>query len=173
MNLSYSAAAIFRFARAKRGVAKRQLWRACRCFVLSFPKMWNYSALSDVLYGGIRPDVPGHGGEECAAYLSKRTMLFETFLSTSMMVTVGVFGAYTYTMPKFFLPEKHANAKRVLLVVMCLIFGVEIGYKICSRQVLYLLNPCHVITAIEVKFSSAENLVACSLFSDILAGLQP
>ena len=45
----------------------------------------------------------------------------------------------------------------MLLVLLCLVFGVEIGYKICSRQVLYLLNPCHVITAMEV----CELIILC------------
>lgn len=104
----------------------------------------------DVLYGGIRPDIPGHGGQECAAYLSKNTMIFETVLSTSMMVVVGVFGYCTYTMPQMFVSEKCSTLKKILLVFLSLVFGVEIGFKICSRQVLYLLNPCHVITAIEI-----------------------
>lgn len=30
------------------------------------------------LYGGIRPDVPGHGGEECTNYLDRRLMLLDT-----------------------------------------------------------------------------------------------
>lgn len=105
------------------------------------------------MYGGIRPDIPGHGGAECAAYLSSNTMIFETLLSTSMMITVGVFGFYTYSMPKIFPPEKCSTFKKVLLVFLSLVFGVEVGFKLCSRQVLYLLNPCHVITIIEVKFA--------------------
>lgn len=118
--------------------------------------MWNVSGLWDVLYGGIRPDIPGHGGEQCAAYLSKQTMVFETFLSTCMMVVVGVFGAYTYTMPKVFSPEKNSVGKKVLLILLCLVFGIEIGFKMCSRQVLYLLNPCHVITVIEVSLCADQ-----------------
>ena len=106
--------------------------------------------LGDVLYGGIKPDIPGHGGEECAAYLSKKTMVFETMLSTFMMVVVGCFAIVTYSMPKAFPIRDDFVTKRVLLVLLCLVFGVEIGYKICSRQVLYLLNPCHVITIAEV-----------------------
>ena len=105
----------------------------------------------DALYGGIRADIPGHGGAECAAYLSRNTMLFETLLSTCMMITVAVFGFYTYTMPQITSPEKCSSCKKLLLILLCLVFGVEFGFKLCSRQVLYLLNPCHVITVIEVS----------------------
>ena len=68
--------------------------------------MGHLATLLDVLYGGIRPDIPGHGGAECAAYLDTRTMILETLLSTGMMITVGVFGMYTYTMPRIIEPEK-------------------------------------------------------------------
>lgn len=112
------------------------------------------SVWQDILFGGIRPDVPGHGGEECAAYLSPKTMILETLLSTFMMITVGLFGWKTYTMPKVFPSKDDFLGKRVLLTVLCLVFGVEVGYKICSRQVLYLLNPCHIITMIEVRGSA-------------------
>ena len=108
----------------------------------------------DVLYGGIRPDIPGHGGEECAAYLSRSKMVFETALSTFMMFVVGIFGLYTYTMPQSFPHGKCSSVKKSLLVLLCLVFGIEVGYKLCSRQVLYLLNPCHVITVIEVMSST-------------------
>lgn len=30
------------------------------------------------LYGGIRSDVPGHGGEECTNYLDRKLMLLDT-----------------------------------------------------------------------------------------------
>lgn len=107
-------------------------------------------AVGDVLYGGIRPDIPGHGGEVCAGFLTPKWMVFETLLSTMMMITVGVIGWYTYTMPTTFPKERQSTAKQCLLVLLCLVFGIEVGYKICSKQVLYLLNPCHVLTAIEV-----------------------
>lgn len=111
---------------------------------------WNTTQVLDVLYGGIKPDIPGHGGKECAAYLSKNIMILETVISTVMMVTVGCFGWYTYTMPTLFPTNRKSRAKQLLLVVLCLVFGIEVGFKICSRQMLYLLNPCHVITAMEV-----------------------
>ena len=77
-------------------------------------------------------------------------MVLDTLLSTFMMIVVGIFAWKTYTMPKSFPTADSFVGKRVLLVLLCLVFGVEIGYKICSRELLYLLNPCHVITMIEV-----------------------
>lgn len=107
--------------------------------------------LADILYGGIRPEIPGHGGKECAGFLSPSWMVLETLLSTAMMVTVGVIGWYTCTMPKTFPKDRQTPTKQFILVLLCLVFGIEVGYKICSKQVLYLLNPCHIITGVEVR----------------------
>ena len=106
--------------------------------------------VGDVLYGGIRPEIPGHGGEECANYLPPYQLIGETLLSTTIMIVVGGLGVRTLTMPKVFPKHEDLASKRFLLVFMCLMFGIELGYKITNRSVLYLMNPCHVATAIEV-----------------------
>ena len=114
--------------------------------------------IKDVLFGGIRPEIPGHGGEECANFLPPKTMVLETLLSTVMMITVGIIGWYTYTMPQVFPKQANSRMKQFLLVLLCLVFGIEVGYKICSKQVLYLLNPCHVTTMIEVCWCQQAEL---------------
>lgn len=106
--------------------------------------------IGNVLYGGIRPEIPGHGGAECASYLSPLQLIGETMLSTSIMIVVGILGWKTFTMAKVFPRHEDLASKRFLLTFMCLLFGVELGYKICNRSALYLLNPCHVITVTEV-----------------------
>lgn len=111
-----------------------------------------WDEIGGVLYGGIRPEIPGHGGEECARYLTTRQMVAETLVSTAMMITVGVFAVFTYTMPKRFPKRQDFVVKKLLLVTLCILLGVEAGFKINSKQLLYLLNPCHIITMIEVQF---------------------
>lgn len=39
---------------------------------------------------------------------------------------------------------------------MSVIWGMEIGYKFSSRTVIYLLNPCHVTTAIQIYLLAAK-----------------
>ena len=74
-----------------------------------------------------------------------------------MMVVAGTFAVMTYTPPPRVSPsDGNPVLKRALLVLLTLVFGVELGYKICSMQVLYLLNPCHVITMIEVGVAQAR-----------------
>eukprot|EP00731_Ephydatia_muelleri_P037447 Em0474g1a len=51
-------------------------------------------------------------------------------------------GAKTYTLPaKVASAGKYPLFKKVLLVVLSVVFAIEIVYKVCSRLQLYLLNP--------------------------------
>ena len=115
--------------------------------------------IGDVMYGGIRPEIPGHGGEECARYLSPGQMIGETLLTTAIMVVVGTFGWKTFTLPRVFPKHEDLASKRLLLTLTCLMFGIELGYKLVNRAALYLFNPCHVITIIEVHDHHMHTLV--------------
>lgn len=111
--------------------------------------------IADVLYGGVDFSLPGNGGKECAAYLSPKqrvveTAVYEIFTCFVLWKMLG----------KVSIPEKlpahregTGSGRRLLLVVHCLIFGIEIGFKFATKQVIFLLHPCHVLTAIQVSLS--------------------
>ena len=50
-----------------------------------------------------------------------------------------------------FVFRKDRGGRRILLVIMSLMFGAEIGFKLATRQLIYILNPCHVTTAFQVR----------------------
>eukprot|EP00731_Ephydatia_muelleri_P037995 Em0622g1a len=54
------------------------------------------NAIGDIFYGGIQPNIPGNGGPDCVAFLSKGQLLFETLLDTALVFPVR---AKTYTLP--------------------------------------------------------------------------
>ena len=82
--------------------------------------------------------------------------------ATAIMIGVAIFAIKTYTLPhvsRSVLERKEPLGKRLLLVMLALNFGMEIGFKCASREVLYFFNPCHVITIIQVrKGVTCENL---------------
>lgn len=54
--------------------------------------------------------------------------------------------------------------RRIVLLIHSLTFGVEIGYKLSSRSVLWLLNPCHMVTAVQVSLRWLTNLTVREAF---------
>lgn len=109
----------------------------------------------EALYGGIRPhEVPGHGGPECAAYLSKETKITETCITTVIMLVVLSYALKRVSLPSQPPPEDYHFWKGPLLALLSIVYGLQIGYKISSGQLLYMLNPCHVITVAEVGHSA-------------------
>ena len=107
--------------------------------------------LLKALYGGIRLDIPGHGGPECAAYLSTGTKIAETCLSTVMMLVCLVYALKHISLPSKPPPENEHVLAKPLLALLSIIIGLEISYKITSGELLYILNPCHVLTVVEVS----------------------
>lgn len=106
-------------------------------------------------YAGVDPKLPGNGGPECLEFISPSQKLIETVF----YVTVAVF-AICYAWPRL-----HVNdcgvvlvrnsavdgvGRRVMLLVMCVTFGVEIGFKLATRQLIWILNPCHLVTMMQV-----------------------
>ena len=122
-------------------------------------------SVANVIYGGIRPEIPGHGGEECAHYLSPLQMIGETLLTTAIMAVAGTLGWKTLTMPRTFPRHEDLRSKRFLLTFMCVMFGIEIGFKVGNRCLLYLFNPCHVITIIEVTSACKTSRTSDTLLS--------
>lgn len=119
--------------------------------------------VTDVLYGGVDFTLPGNGGKECAEFLPLGQRVVETVVYELFTILV-----FWKMLGKVSVPEDlpayregSGVGKRLLLVVHCLVFGIEIGFKFATKQVIFLLNPCHVITAIQVRFVSCCHLLLC------------
>lgn len=107
---------------------------------------------NNVFFGGIDFRLPGNGGRDCADFLSFKRRILESFLALAVSCLCISFGYRRLVFPKQSkIIRKDRGGKRLLLVVLCLVFGVEIGFKFATRSLIFLLNPCHVTTAIQVK----------------------
>jgi len=105
---------------------------------------WTYSGVDFSLYG--------NGGPECIGYLSPTWLAVETLI---VLVISGTFELYypwyksvcNYK-PNLELRERFG--RKLLLAALCLIWGIEIGFKLSTRQLIFILNPCHMITLVQL-----------------------
>lgn len=101
-------------------------------------------------YQGVNTTVPRNAGPECAAFLNPSWRKIDTVLVLIFAVSLFKWSYSKISTPSATYVRRDRGGRRTLLVLMSLIWGMEIGYKFSSRTVIYLLNPCHVTTAIQV-----------------------
>lgn len=120
---------------------------------------YNIYSLLDWMYGGVDPMFEGNGGPECAAFLSPRQRIFETLIIVFFSILEVVVAIKKLNVPKEVRDvgkdgrrsKEDTWGKNLLLVALCMTFGVEVGFKFATKTVIYLLNPCHVVTMVQVS----------------------
>ena len=120
-------------------------------------------------YSGVNKTVPRNAGPECAEFMNPIWRRIETVFVLAFAVTLFKWSYSRISLPTVVYVRRDRRGRRTLLVMMSLIWGMEIGYKFSSRTVIYLLNPCHVTTAIQViiKQSMKRNWRKYLSFPDI------
>lgn len=106
----------------------------------------------DWFSSGVNTTVPRNAGPECSNYLDPTWRIVETVIVLLFATICFIWSYKRIDLPTAAYVKKERGGRRILLVLMCIIWGIEIGYKFSSKTVIYLLNPCHVTTAIQVRF---------------------
>lgn len=127
------------------------------------------SGLISWTYSGVDFDLPGTGGSECTNYLPNVQKIAET-----LIVAIIILIQMQLSFPRLSLRSYNENGfgdncpsekrktntskgsfKSFFLIALCITFGVEIGYKLASRQLIWALNPCHIVTIIQIYLLAA------------------
>ncbi|XP_032084200.1 transmembrane protein 164 [Thamnophis elegans] len=120
---------------------------------------YSFSNLMDWMYGGVDPSFEGNGGHECAAFLPWEQRLLESLVFTAVgvleiLVSLRKIRRSMTQEAAELLAQSRVKeeswGKNLLLVTFCLTFGLEVGFKFATRTVIYLLNPCHVVTMMQI-----------------------
>lgn len=108
-------------------------------------------------YDGINSSIPRNVGPECANYLTLKRRIIETLFISVFIISCIVWGLKHVTLPKkLAYVGQDRVGRRILLIIMSLVLGMEIGFKFTSRTVIYLLNPCHITTALQLYLLAAD-----------------
>jgi len=92
------------------------------------------------------------GGPACRYFMSDSWRLIESVFVISAAVACVFWGLQRLSLPKSKpFVATHDPTKIFLLVLFSITLGVEIGFKLASKTVIYLLNPCHVMTIMQVS----------------------
>ena len=106
--------------------------------------------------GGISFEVAGNGGLECRDHVPLSRRITETCIGIGLPLGAYLIHKSTSSQKN---PQKipHQNQNQqysllrlVLLVSLSFVFGIEVGYKFASKQLIWLLNPCHVTSFLQI-----------------------
>ncbi|XP_054009493.1 transmembrane protein 164 [Hylaeus anthracinus] len=108
-------------------------------------------------YDGVNVSIPRNVGPECAYYLSPKRRIIETLFISIFIISFLVWGYKRMRLPARASYVDHDRVgRRVLLLVMSLVLGMELGFKFTSRTVIYIFNPCHITTLAQLYLLAAD-----------------
>ncbi|KAJ8405237.1 hypothetical protein AAFF_G00322280 [Aldrovandia affinis] len=118
----------------------------------------NIYVVLDWVYGGVDPKFEGNGGPECAGFLTGKQRIGETIFIILLSIIEIALALRKISISKELdgmakedgKTKEDSFGKNLLLAALCLTFGMEVGFKFATKTVIYLLNPCHVVTMIQI-----------------------
>ncbi len=120
-----------------------------------------------VFYSGVDHRIPGNGGPTCVGFVSGWQRTLETCAIVGYAVLLLLWTLPRLQLATDFSVQRHSVVgRRLVLALLCLVFGAEIGFKCASRSAIYLLNPCHMVTAVQIWLLLVEpdNPLVCAVF---------
>ena len=104
-------------------------------------------------YSGVDFELYGNGGIECRNYLPPFQLVLETIFIVIYASTCEIYYPWYRSVCNYKpnLEFRERFGRKLLLAGLCIIWGIEIGFKLSTRQFIFILNPCHIVTFIQVN----------------------
>jgi len=116
---------------------------------------------------GVDFNYEGNGGIECRDHVSFNRRVNETLLGMGvpslayiLYLIYSTFATTSRPQKQTYLPQhrtQYSPLRMLLLVSLSFCFGIEVGYKFASKQLVWLLNPCHVTSLIQMYLLAAPS----------------
>ncbi|XP_034106830.1 transmembrane protein 164 [Drosophila albomicans] len=114
----------------------------------------------DWAVGGITDEIPRTTGPECINYMTDRRRWIETALLSALFIYIMHSSwkrlAPIRLPPPHEIQKPHSPMRLFLLISMSIIFGIEMGFKLAGRSMIFALNPCHVQTCLQIYLLAAK-----------------
>ncbi|XP_037951842.1 transmembrane protein 164-like [Teleopsis dalmanni] len=130
---------------------------------------WNWNGSWSWILDGITDAIPRVTGPECINRMSNIQRWTESIFLT--IVFIYIILKATKRLNPIFLPhprilnKPHSAIRLILLILMTFVFGMEMGFKFASKTVIFVMNPCHVQTLIQIYLLAAKpSKVTTALF---------
>lgn len=117
---------------------------------------------------GIDFDLPGNGGPACLATSSLDHRVYETLI-TFVPFAIALWAGRTGKPQNRYneqsqWPAASASVRLPLLYSMLVTWAAEVGYKLVTRQLIFVVNPCHLLCLVQ-----AYLLSDCQLLSGVVS----
>lgn len=111
------------------------------------------------LHDGVNFSIPGTGGDDCVAFIPATQKLVETCAAIALAAAGLWYARSRVHFPPALPPARPGGSglQQAILVALCLTFGVEVGYKLTTRTVIWLVNPCHLLTVAQIVLLAAPS----------------
>lgn len=109
-------------------------------------------------YDGVNASIPRNAGPECVNYLSTIRHFVES--AALIPLSIIIFNCGISRMPvsniNYYGTNRIWFGKQLLLITMAALLGLEMGFKLCTRTAIYILNPCHITSILQVYLLAAK-----------------
>jgi len=132
---------------------------------------------TDVLIGGIYFDLPGNGGNECWNFMTLKRRFFETIFGLAVTSLALILGKMCrkdeFKCSNRFSQWSLSTSRLLLIVSLSMCYGMELTYKLATKQLIFIINPCHVMCLLQLTILCINPFtsVAQHLFRVMMNGM--